>query len=214
MLDLPDLPDLSPRPTRKPLPELPPRPTKGDLAGLPGRTQTPASATQSGRAERRPGKPDPRPMRVVYGAGAVAAVSVMTVGLVQPSWGPQTSDLVAADQGVSYADPGSVGAAGDTARRQGVGARAASAPNVQVRHVIRYVHLKPGQTAPPGATVITPGAPTPRLVAGRAPVPAPAANPQPHATARPPAPQPPTVRPQPQPRPTHKPVTTRQSGRP
>src|ERR1700686_3518730 len=39
------------------------------------------------RGDRRPTvkRPDPRPMRVVYGAGAVAAVSIMAVGLVQPN---------------------------------------------------------------------------------------------------------------------------------
>jgi hypothetical protein len=85
-------------------------------------------------------------MRVVYGAGAVAALSVMAVGLVQPDY------AATADQpGVSdpAADPFAVAQAPTTG---------------DVRHVTRYIYLKPGQTAPPGATVVAANAPTPRVV--------------------------------------------------
>jgi hypothetical protein len=84
-------------------------------------------------------------MRVVYGAGAVAALSVMAVGLVQPDYAA-TADQPASDP---TTEPNAVA--------QG------QAP-VEIRHVTRYIHLKPGQTAPPGATVIAATAPTPRVV--------------------------------------------------
>jgi len=84
-------------------------------------------------------RPDARPMRLVYAAGAVAAVSAAAAGLVQFGSG-NTSASVVPPQTVIPAQ------------------------NVQVRHVIRYVHLKPGQTAPPGAKVITAKAPAPRIV--------------------------------------------------
>ena len=84
-------------------------------------------------------------MRLVYGAGAVAAMSVMAVGLVQPDF------AATADQNAS-SDPT---AAPNAAQPQA---------NVAVQHVTQYIHLKPGQTAPPGATVIAANAPTPRIV--------------------------------------------------
>jgi hypothetical protein len=38
-----------------------------------------------------------------------------------------------------------------------------SAP-IEVTHVINYVQLKPGEIPPPGATVIAPDAPAPKIV--------------------------------------------------
>lgn len=92
----------------------------------------------------RPGRPDSRPMRVVYGAGALAAVSVLTVGLARPE----------ANSSLTY-EPTDDG-----------GGLSGGAPvtDTEVRHIIRYVHLKPGQTAPPGAKVVKPDAPAPRTV--------------------------------------------------
>jgi hypothetical protein len=105
-----------------------------------------------------PRRPDPRPMRLAYGAGAVAALSVMSIGLIQPA----SSDSRQSDV-TSTADQ-----------------TTAQAPSVEVRHVINYIHLKPGQTAPPGAKVITPDAPAPKIVVSHvaAPVPAPAPPPK------------------------------------
>lgn len=96
----------------------------------------------------RPGTPDVRPMRVVYGASAVAAVGVIAAGLLQPVTTATTSGDPAAALPSGAPDP--------TAQSDGSG--------VVVRHVIQYIQLKPGQTAPPGAKVITPGAPSPRVV--------------------------------------------------
>jgi hypothetical protein len=79
-------------------------------------------------------------MRLVYAAGAVAAVSAATAGLVQFGNGGDASASIVAPPAV------------------------VPAQDVPVRHVIRYVHLKPGQNAPPGAKVITAKAPAPRIV--------------------------------------------------
>jgi hypothetical protein len=115
----------------KPERELPPRPT---------------SDARPARSDARPSKPDARPMRFVYGAGAVAAMSVMAVGLMQPDFAATADQPASAD---GSADPSAV----------------AQAPaDVAVRHVTQYIQLKPGQTAPPGATVIAADAPTPRVV--------------------------------------------------
>jgi hypothetical protein len=92
-------------------------------------------------------RPDPRPMRLAIGASAMAAVSVMSVGLVRfPATAP------AAD---AVSDPGPTTVMAD----------------VKINHVIQYVHLKPGQKAPAGAKVITPNAPAPRVIVTRASAP-------------------------------------------
>lgn len=120
----------------RPLPQLPPRPVR-DL---------PPPQAEAARAASSPSKPDARPMRVVYGAGAVAALSVMAVGLVQPDYAATADQTIVSDPA---ADPH---------------AGAAAPANGDVRHVTRYIYLKPGQTAPPGATVIAANAPKPRVV--------------------------------------------------
>lgn len=178
---------------------------------------------------RPPARPDPRPMRVVYGAGAVAAMSIMAVGLVQPDW-TTTGDQTPTDGGSTpQQDQNSFGAVdangaskaetGSPLLADGGGGPTA---NVRVRHVIRYVYLKPGQTAPPGATVVAPSAAATRRPNGnghnsnggqRPPTPAashqPNNNPGPVATAPPTERPTPRVTPQPTPKPTPK---TRQSG--
>ena len=176
--------ELTSAPTPAPVRELPARPAR-ELPPRPAR-ELPARTTSEARPARsdaRPSKPDARPMRFVYGAGAVAAMSVMAVGLVQPDFAA-TADQPAASDGATV-DQNAV----------------AQAPaDVAVRHVTQYIHLQPGQTAPPGATVIAANAPTPRTVvthnqAANPPAAHPAANPP---AARPPAPKP----------------ATRQSGKP
>jgi hypothetical protein len=88
-------------------------------------------------------------MRIVYGAASVAALSALTVGLAHPQ--------PPADQEVYF----------DTTTAdvptQAPDLTVTTAP-VEVTHVINYVHLKPGETPPPGATVITPDAPAPQIV--------------------------------------------------
>jgi hypothetical protein len=86
-------------------------------------------------------RPDARPMRLAYAAGAMAAVSASTAGLVHFGSGGATSASVVPP---AASEPAAV--------------------SVRVRHVIHYVHLRPGETAPPGAKVITEKAPAPRIV--------------------------------------------------
>ncbi len=86
-------------------------------------------------------RPDPRPMRLAFGAGALAWLSVMSAGLVRLSAATATTTEV-----------------------QVANAAQGLPPPVEARHVIRYIHLLPGQVAPPGATVISPKAPAPQVV--------------------------------------------------
>lgn len=205
--------NLMPRASRplppRPLPDrpLPARalPERREPAALPGRGGPRPTAK----------RPDPRPMRVVYGAGAVAAVSIMAVGLVQPSW-DSSADPNATDGSWQPTDDPNAVAALPSGRGNNLGGS-------KVRHVTQYVYLKPGQTAPPGATVIT-ASPPPRSI-NHPPNPGPSPTPRPNSggggnagggpvtTPRPtPRPtQPPQATPQPTPRPTPK---TRQSGHP
>ncbi len=106
-------------------------------------------------------------MRFVYGAGAVAAMSVMAVGLVQPDFAATADQTGGSDP---TADPTAV----------------PQAPGTTVQHVTRYIQLKPGETAPPGARVIAANAPTPRVVVTHNTPSGPATQPAP----RPPAPKP------------------------
>ncbi len=102
-------------------------------------------------------RPDARPMRLAYAAGTVAALSAAAAGLVRFGSSDATSASVALESSS--------------------GATAASPQTIPVRHVIHYVHLAPGQTAPPGARVITAKAPAPRVVVTR--VTSPVYNPPP-----------------------------------
>ena len=89
-------------------------------------------------------RPDARPMRLVFAAGGIAALSAAAAGLVRFG----TSDAASAPTAATTPDSAGAG----------------SYATVPVRHVIHYVHLQPGQTAPPGARVITAKAPAPRVV--------------------------------------------------
>jgi hypothetical protein len=81
-------------------------------------------------------KPDPRPMRVLLGfTGLAAASAIFTAVALPPVTTPATSVTSVMD-----------------------------APVAPVRHVISYVQLKPGQTAPPNAAVQVVPQPTPRVV--------------------------------------------------
>ena len=191
----------------------------------------PVPARPGGGPVRRPtNRPDARPMRIVYGAGAVAAVSIMAVGLVQPDW-TSTADPGQTDDSVNPTDdPGAIAVLSDGTDpgQPDPTGTSADGRGGKVRHVIRYIYLKPGQTAPPGATVISASPPPPRIVHNPQPNPDPTATPRPHSgggnagggggngggvstTPRPT--QGPAATPRPTPRPTPKP-STRQSGHP
>ena len=93
-------------------------------------------------------RPDPRPMRLALGAGAFAAVSIMTAGLIRfpMSTGDASADAITADAPPSTETL-------STAR-----------PAVRIKHKTVYVQLKRGQQAPRGAKVISGAVPTPRIV--------------------------------------------------
>ena len=109
------------------------------------------AATPSGHETptkgRRRDKPDPRPARLMLGAGALAAVTVVGAGLVD--FPPAVAE-----------EPG------PTPTEAGV------AKVEKVKRPVKYVRLKPGQKAPKGAKVIKEAAPTPRVVVQRVVVPA------------------------------------------
>jgi hypothetical protein len=94
-------------------------------------------------------------MRLAYGAGALAAMSAMSVGLVRFGSSPTTP--AASTTVTNAANP------------------SAAATTVAVKHVVKYIHLQPGQKAPPGAKVIQPNAPAPKVVVSYAAAPAAAA---------------------------------------
>jgi hypothetical protein len=90
---------------------------------------------------RSKARPDPRPSRMLVGAGALAALSVMGGGLAsQP-----------------------IADGGDPAVAAAPRARGRHA-HLRVERRVRYVRLKPGQHAPPGARVIQEAAPAPRVI--------------------------------------------------
>ena len=101
------------------------------------------NTTQPGRASTAnhvpKSKPDARPMRFALVAGGIAALSALAAAIVLP---PRPTP----QQGSQVADPQSNGT------------------SIQVQRPIKYVQLSPGQTAPPGATVIDAAAPTPLTV--------------------------------------------------
>ncbi len=91
-------------------------------------------------------RPDPTPMRVAVGIGGLATLSgLVTAIFVAPAVAP----MPAADASVP-ATPSTI---------------------TQQRPVV-YVQLSPGQTAPPGATVIDAKAPKPITIVTRVAVPA------------------------------------------
>lgn len=156
------------------------------------------------------GKPDARPMRMALGAGGLAALSALATAIVLPPRTVTQASVVALQQ------PNDTASAMDTP----------SGTPLASDRPVRYVQLLPGQTAPPGASVIP--APTPSSATMVVTVPAPG---QKQATNNPPAknqpaPNPPaqqttpapppaqaTPTPPPPPKPTPIIVKTTQSGK-
>lgn len=94
------------------------------------------------RAEPPRRRPDPTSLRLLVTFAGIASASALAAAML-PSVVPVTD------------------AAGSVATTGQVLDAAVAAPSV--RHVTRYVTLKPGQTAPPHASVITRPTPTPRV---------------------------------------------------
>ena len=93
-------------------------------------------------AHARPGKPDARPMRLAIFAGGVAVLSAVAAAIVRPA---RPAVIIPP---VDTSDPTPV----------------ATGTPVDVQQPIQYIQLLPGQTAPPGATVIDPNAPRPTAI--------------------------------------------------
>lgn len=83
-------------------------------------------------------RPDPRPLRIAFGFTALATASALATALAAPGG---MAAVPAVQTVVIQPDP---------------------IPSV--RHVIQYVQLKPGETAPPKAVVKQAPAPKPRVV--------------------------------------------------
>lgn len=125
------------------------------------------------------GRPDPRPTRFLVAMSGLAAATAIAAALVQPGSAPADDTLQTAD------------AAPEPATAAPVSAGPAAA--VRIRRETRYVQLKPGETAPPGARVVQRPDPSPRVVVVTIPAPtaAPAKPaPAPRAAAPAPAPKP------------------------
>lgn len=123
-----------PRPDPRPLP---PRPSPARPPGAP----RPGQALRPEPARRRP---DPGSLRMFVAFAGIASTSALVTAML-PSVSPVTD----------AAGAGSVLAADQ--------ANGAEVPAPSVRHVTRYVVLKPGQTAPPHASVLVRPTPTPRV---------------------------------------------------
>ncbi len=107
----------------------------------PVRPIPPGAAPAPGGHPPRPqrAKPDPTPMRIVFGmAGLASATALLTAML--PSVAPSQVAVVEA-----------------------VDTTTAVVPQPSVLHVTRTVTLAPGQTAPPNSSVVVPPQPTPRI---------------------------------------------------
>jgi hypothetical protein len=107
----------------------------------PVRPTPPGAARAPGAQPPRPqrAKPDPTPMRIVFGmAGLASATALLTAML--PSVTPSGVAVVEA-----------------------VDTTTTAAPEPSVLHVTRVVTLDPGQTAPPNAPVVVKPTPTPRV---------------------------------------------------
>jgi hypothetical protein len=112
-----------------------------------------ATPERPGHDRARPAKPDARPMRAALGVGGLAAMSALAAAIVAPPRpdtvvlaAPPAVDPNAQVQNQAPTDPGP------------------AATPVQVPRQVKYVQLLPGQTPPPGATVIPAAAPTPITV--------------------------------------------------
>ena len=113
---------------------LPPRPVRHEARPGPGK----APGSERERRTSQPGS-----LRTLALFSGIAATSALATAML-PSVAP------AADAGGASQPPPAP-------------ARVADTPAPSVRHVTRYVVLKPGQTAPPNAPVLVRPTPTPRV---------------------------------------------------
>jgi hypothetical protein len=112
--------------------------------GLPPRGMPPIATDRAATAGRPSvptpkARPDARPLRIAFGMGAVATASALITAFAGPGAGSATTTV-------------------QTSVTQPVD------PAPSVKHLIQYVQLKPGQTAPPKAVVKQAPAPPPKVV--------------------------------------------------
>jgi hypothetical protein len=120
-------------------------------AGVARGAPAPVGASVAARAAepRQPKKrPDPGPMRLALGMTGLAAATALSTLIIRP---PAAAPTPATDPALP--EP--------------------TSPPLIVRHVTQYVQLKPGETAPPGASVVQKPAASPRVVIVTIPAPAP-----------------------------------------
>jgi hypothetical protein len=122
--------------------ELEPRPALSPVQ------RRPDSAAAAGHPARF--RPSATAMRVALGSGGLAILSALAAAIVVPP-----RPVVAPPAGAAPPT-----APGDTATP------------IAVQQPVQYIQLLPGQTAPPGAIVIEPSAPTPMVVVTTVPAPA------------------------------------------
>ncbi|MGD0018421.1 MAG: hypothetical protein ABSD62_04125 [Candidatus Limnocylindrales bacterium] len=106
--------------------------------------------TASPTAHAPKAKPDARPMRIALGAGGLAAFSALLSAIVMPARPP----VVVLNGDAQQAAP------------------AATGTPIVAQRPVQYIQLQPGQTAPPGATVVDPSGPLPTAVVVTVPAPA------------------------------------------
>lgn len=120
-----------------------------------------------GAAHTPKARPDARPMRLALGAGGLAAFSALAAAIVMPPRPVTQAPAVVPQQ------------------QQQTGTTSATGTPLQLERPIRYVQLSPGETAPPGASVIPATAATPITMVVTVPAP---------AQKQAPAPQPITIK--------------------
>lgn len=108
-----------------------------------------------GQAHQPKARPDARPMRLAISAGGLAAFSALVTGIVLP---PRQAPLIV--QTPARTQPAAPSLAAE-----------ATPGSIQAQRPIKYVQLSPGESAPPGATVIAASAPTPITVVASVPAP-------------------------------------------
>lgn len=127
-------------PTARPLP---PRPSVARSV-FDGGVVQPANPPVRAAAERKP-RPDPGPLRIAIGLTGMATASALMTAFLGSAAGANAGTGAVAQTTVGTTDTTAV-----------------AAPSV--RHIIRYVQLAPGQTAPPKAVVKQAPVPKPRVV--------------------------------------------------
>jgi hypothetical protein len=129
--------------------EFDPRPALRPVATPPGPKRL-GPTNGSGHASGQPAKskPSAAAMRVALGSGGLAILSAIAAAVVAPP-----RPVVAPPPDSTRAVPDATGTP------------------VAVQQPVQYIQLLPGQTAPPGAIVIEPSAPTPMVVVTTIPAP-------------------------------------------